>query len=66
MASIFFYTVLGVIIALKTLDFTSIENAATYVNNAIIDDSKAIDLFDLNYRFAIEAIDSKVGEVQVW
>ena len=53
-ASIFFFTVLILIIGLKTMQFTDLSNAQTYISNTMILDDHDLDLFKLKYRFAIE------------
>ena len=58
---------LGVLIALKTTQFTDIENAQTYISNAMIDgNDHTIDLFQLKYRFAIEKPDARVGVIKAF
>ena len=65
-ASIFYITVLTVLIAIKALQFTDVENAHIQITNSMDDDDEPLELFKLNYRFAVEQIDQRVGQFQAW
>ena len=62
-ASIFFYITLTIIITQKSLLFFDPDQATKTVTNALIDADETIDLLDLNYRFALEQVDPRVGEI---
>ena len=54
-ASVLFFTVLFVVIGLKALTFAGVQNANTFISNAIMtEENSNIDLFKLNFRFAVE------------
>ena len=64
-ASIFLFTLLGFLIAKKTVEYADVENAQMYMASTL-GSPEAIDLFKLNYRFAIMPVDPRVGEVEAF
>ena len=59
-ASIFLFILLGFLLSIKTLEYTDVGNADQYEANQIASD-ETINLYDLNYRFAIEEVDARLG-----
>ena len=52
-----------VLIMLKTVEYTKIDEADTFISNSLVDDTEMVDMFDLNYRFAVNQIDERVGRI---
>ena len=52
-----------VLIILQTMEFTSIDEAETFISNTMLDENEIVDLFQLNYRFAVQQVDERVGQV---
>lgn len=48
---------------LKTVEYTKIDEADTFISNSLVDDTEMVDMFDLNYRFAVNQIDERVGRI---
>ena len=65
-ASLFFYIVLGTIIVIKSLTFFDSQNTTKTVTSQLLGEAETIDLFALNYRFAIEKVDPRIGSIEVF
>ena len=64
MASCFLFVLLGFLLSIKTLEYADVGNADQYEANQIASDEK-VNLYDLNYRFAMENLDKRIGTVEV-
>ena len=64
-ASIFLFMLLGFLIAIKTVEYADKENAQMYMANTI-GSVESIDLFKLNYRFAIMPVDPRIGTFEAF
>ena len=65
-ASLFFYAFLGYLIALKTIEFSDIENAYTYLRQVPFNSLETQDLYSLNYRFAVSKLNPRYGEMEAF
>ena len=61
-ASLVFFAIMSSLIAHYTVQFVQVENSNTSLSD-IIREEYSMNLYELNYRFAIEKIDSMVGNV---
>ena len=64
-ASIIFGTVMCMLIGMKTLELTSLENATIYMSNSMLKDT-GWDLFERNFRFALVDLDKELGEFKAY
>ena len=68
----FFFTVVGILICLNTIEFFNkipnaiISQADTHISKIEDYEDYKMDLFELQYRFAFEQIDPKIGEIRAW
>ena len=62
--SLIFFLVLGYLIALKTAEFSDIDNAHTYTRTVTNTDDSPQDLFGLDFRIAITKLDPRFGEIE--
>ena len=52
------------LIALKTQELMDIDKAIQYISTSILEDS-SMDLFERNFRFALQPVDKRIGELKI-